>query len=277
MAKHLQIRQGVFESNSSSTHSITLDLSYENKDIPDDAFIFIHAGKFGWEFKKFNDFYTKASYLWTISHAFSCQDENDWFSQKYPELSDKMKKLKTNLKVLEEQHNLGFLTPSESEYCYVDHGVDHWANMVNCYPQLDSPEGIWEFLTNCSYWVFLGNDNEEAPPGFKYTTNQCLSFDYYIKFEGVDGFYPLKDKNDKNEIENILLGAAHYMYMKKRYLYARPPDDIGRNLRWRVKDGVFEVDYGETEKNPATGEWDIKKIKKTISYKYSILESTKQP
>ena len=61
-----QIRRGVFETNSSSVHSITISKNTidENKmTINDDGFIEVEAGEFGWGVEHHRDQYTKLSYL----------------------------------------------------------------------------------------------------------------------------------------------------------------------------------------------------------------------
>jgi hypothetical protein len=73
----VQIRQGVFETNSSSTHAISVagyypedwNLSYK---VPEK----VHFGldqEFGWEFETYEDTDSKAAYLWLII----CDMHND--------------------------------------------------------------------------------------------------------------------------------------------------------------------------------------------------------
>ncbi len=61
------IRKGVFETNSSSCHSITIEgKSGVYDDIPTvekDGSIFIRSGEFGWEIENYDDFGSKASYI----------------------------------------------------------------------------------------------------------------------------------------------------------------------------------------------------------------------
>jgi hypothetical protein len=65
-----KIRRGVFETNSSSTHSITLSNDSVIKDrihINDNNECIIYTGKFGWEVESYNDSATKASYALTYA------------------------------------------------------------------------------------------------------------------------------------------------------------------------------------------------------------------
>ena len=65
MAKR-QIRRGVFETNSSSVHSITITKDTIDANVMgfnDDDLIEVDAGEFGWGVERHRDQYTKLSYL----------------------------------------------------------------------------------------------------------------------------------------------------------------------------------------------------------------------
>ena len=68
------IRKSVFETNSSSTHSITIGYgnNWDTLSSDEDGCIFIFGGEFGWEEASYNDAYTKASYCATAAQY----DEN---------------------------------------------------------------------------------------------------------------------------------------------------------------------------------------------------------
>lgn len=61
------IRHGVFETNSSSTHSLTIKPGNHILKFPenDEGKIVIDQGEFGWEVVDYHDAYTKASYCYT--------------------------------------------------------------------------------------------------------------------------------------------------------------------------------------------------------------------
>jgi len=69
----INIRKGLFETNSSSTHSISMSMeSLENlkcsikpQNIDNKKTIVIYCGEFGWECEEYNDATTKLSYLTT--------------------------------------------------------------------------------------------------------------------------------------------------------------------------------------------------------------------
>lgn len=65
----VQVRQNVFETNSSSTHSFTLSENSETltgkiyPNMGDDGLLVLGNGEYGWGYDEYNDSYTKADYL----------------------------------------------------------------------------------------------------------------------------------------------------------------------------------------------------------------------
>ena len=75
-----QIRSGLWETNSSSSHTVYLtsenmqeDISELNKYIQDDGYLHIKFGKFGWEIKNYTDAYTKLQYALTMVVETECR------------------------------------------------------------------------------------------------------------------------------------------------------------------------------------------------------------
>ena len=66
----VKIRKGMFETNSSSTHTIIVtDQKTEPGNLVDFA-----IGEFGWEFERLNTIDEKASYLYTMACECLCRD-----------------------------------------------------------------------------------------------------------------------------------------------------------------------------------------------------------
>ena len=75
-----QIRSGLWETNSSSTHTVYLtsettqeDISELDKYIQDDGYLHIKFGEFGWEIKNYTDAYTKLQYALTMVIETECR------------------------------------------------------------------------------------------------------------------------------------------------------------------------------------------------------------
>lgn len=63
-----QIRRGVFETNSSSTHSVCVHANARqtyDTIVPKNGVVCLTGGYFGWEWEKYNDAKTKANYVAT--------------------------------------------------------------------------------------------------------------------------------------------------------------------------------------------------------------------
>lgn len=75
-----QIRRNVFETNSSSSHSVTIKhaegLAPNHMPIHEDGYIHVSLGQFGWGIDHFNDQSTLLSYLVTMAMCKS--DINEW-------------------------------------------------------------------------------------------------------------------------------------------------------------------------------------------------------
>src|SRR4051794_30987832 len=74
MTRHTKVRRGVFETNSSSTHSISIASGAETLDtipVDDDGVCRVQPGEFGWEEETFHDAATKASYAmeWALNYG----------------------------------------------------------------------------------------------------------------------------------------------------------------------------------------------------------------
>lgn len=137
------IRTNCFETNSSSTHSITIDNQsfpkiedVKNKDIT--------CGEFGWEFDNWNSFSEKCSYFWTLAQS---------------DYADGAKDLKARLQRLAKKHSFNLIEPNEKNYYYVDHGWEHYDDFVDQYPKLLTDEGLFKFLVNKKNIIHGGNDN----------------------------------------------------------------------------------------------------------------------
>ena len=59
----INFRNGVFETNSSSTHSICVTSEDKNVDVPKEVSVNINEYEFGWEYQKWNFFDDKVAYF----------------------------------------------------------------------------------------------------------------------------------------------------------------------------------------------------------------------
>lgn len=154
-----QIRRGVFETNSSSTHSICISKA----PVTLGKHIYFAAGEYGWE----NACVDASSYLYT---AILEMDDKD-------ELINKLK---------------GILDKYSIEYTFKEpsgwYGIDHVDEAREFIDAVLSDE---DMLMRCLFGdsiVYTGNDNQDDDPG------GCNIADEYIWIENEDGEY-IEQKN----------------------------------------------------------------------------------
>lgn len=148
-----KIRKGIFETNSSSSHSLHIDDKVEVYDTiyPDEnGKITLKGGEFGWQWEKYNDALTKANYAAISS---SGVDFN---------LLEKVIKNHTGAKKVE---YIGNDTWNSGNYSYIDH------DSCGLMSELNDEKSLKNFLFNPRCWLFLGNDNQYSPPYF-YDVNE---------------------------------------------------------------------------------------------------------
>lgn len=159
-----QIRNSVFETNSSSTHSIAIS----KKPVVIGKYIRFGIGEFGWE----NDCVDTADYLYT---AILEQDNRDYLLDRLKEILDK--------------HSIEyeFATPlwHKSSYGdYLDYGyIDHSYELREFLDTILSDEDLlMRYLFGDSN-VYTGNDNQDSVP------NGCNIAEEYVYVEDERGNY----------------------------------------------------------------------------------------
>ncbi len=178
-----QIRQSVFETNSSSSHSITIsnisddglmDLSL----IPDEnGNIVLNGGEFGWQWERFNDALTKANYC-------AVDGRNN-------ELLREVICEQTGAKDV--IFNFTTTDYTSNNHSYIDHDSEGVS-----YEAVSSKENLRQFIFNKTSWLFLGNNNESSPVGFYDTSGELyrvkITFPDEVKeFEIDDPYYSFLD------------------------------------------------------------------------------------
>lgn len=174
-----QIRRSVFETNSSSTHSISIVKEPTNIHFP--ATMEFNVGEFGWEWKIYSDYRSKASYLYTAILCNTCLDSNteliDGKQKCRAMVKEKLNKItnilsKYGIKCVFQSFKTTSFNyndysdghPIWSYYIdtrgYIDHGneLKEWINTI-----LNDETLLINFLFDNSSVIETGNDNEECP------------------------------------------------------------------------------------------------------------------
>ena len=174
------IRKAVFETNSSSSHSLTLDAGDLvaqpfSKDVLREGTLMVTVGEYGWEWYRYYDAANKLSYLLTQV------TNGDLDKSRHPEsltreLREEDERIDRMCRVVEEHTGVKLLFLGGSGY------VDHDSYGVGT-ETLKDDETLKQFLFSNSY-IETGNDNSEAP--FHIETDRGTEA-YYAPFYATPG------------------------------------------------------------------------------------------
>ena len=140
----VQVRKGVFETNSSSTHSIAIPIDCDTTN-----YVSFRDGEFGWGFYQVNP----ADYFYTAIHE---------TSETMTELKEKLRRLKDILRDYDIEYHFGD-TNCEERNGWLDHDgyIDHGYELKEFVDELLNNSGkLIRFLSGGL--VFTGNDNSDS-------------------------------------------------------------------------------------------------------------------
>lgn len=197
-----KIRKGIFETNSSSVHTLCISKRNDLK-IPN-SFKFERGGEFGWSYDTYDDSMSKGDYLYQLledyafymgKHEFELSDiyltkyngKAELYSpEDYPEYDAMIKKYEKELKDKIESilSNYGCVNiiwePSHENdkklfaNGYIDHAYSAHQFLLD---MLDNSELLINFLFNSNSCIYTGNDNYEG----EYTDVDCDEYDYVFE------------------------------------------------------------------------------------------------
>jgi len=150
------IRNKVFETNSSSTHSISIYNAIQglyDTIVPDsNGVITLTGGEFGWEWEKYNDAITKANY----AAVFTLGD------RRMTDMLIQVIKDHTGAKEVEIACSDDYKSPN---YSYIDHQSAR-SEGGDAGEAFSTPQTLKNWIFHPDSWLFTGNDNESAPSNF---------------------------------------------------------------------------------------------------------------
>ena len=191
-----QIRRGVFETNSSSVHSISIVKDNFKCSLPK-KFVINCDGEFGWEWDTYDDSASKAAYLYQAIKYYTEKNANA--NDEKERLQDLIDKFIGNLESygIEVECTYRFtkiasmeIGPNENYYYavfvdengnepsadgYLDHGSEakEFVDYV-----LSSPENTVKFIFDYRCYIETGNDNEDSC-----VDNESCNYGEAIMFE----------------------------------------------------------------------------------------------
>ena len=179
-----QIRRSVFETNSSSTHSISI--SKKPVTIDTTKVIGFEIGEYGWE----NDCVSAKNYLYTAIMSF---DDSEELLKKMIDILDK-----NNVKYCLGEVITHKETYDDEVYTYLDNGyIDHCGNVREFVETVLDNEDMFIRLIFGDSCVYTGNDNQDNIPDgcdiakstyYDYDSNKYIPNPYHDA-ENYDYFY----------------------------------------------------------------------------------------
>jgi hypothetical protein len=263
------VRTGVFETNSSSSHSLSVaredqEFVYDTIYPDQNGVINVTGEEFGWGWSKHNDSMTKLAYVFQDAH------ESDY------DLIKEVVMKQTGATEVNFDENGG----------YIDHDGVGTTDDIRC-----NSEDLRNFIFNKNSWLFIGNDNSNPDPTFFHVPEfkdgkQFLpEYKYELVIEGLDKTTKFMSYPDDQLIEDgidSLLDHAylsengrfiiedsiyfqisrtrnlyeksyslHQDYSKSEVLFLKEDDDRFRNLRHLIEDG---------DKGKGLNYWDKSKL-----------------
>ena len=155
-----QIRQGVFETNSSSTHAICISKDHDTSKLKLPNSVSFDHGKFGWECRELKHTYEKASYLYEAILGTYYENGSE---EKLDHLEEILNK-----------HGIECdFEPTSGEYWddgYIDHvGEDDMPDWLE--NMMNDDDALLTYLFGDAF-VITGNDNDD---GFRDTLYEVVS------------------------------------------------------------------------------------------------------
>jgi hypothetical protein len=191
-------RIDIFETNSSSSHSVSFNPWKSGKDgnnfIPDEnGNVYVTGADFGWEWASYNDSVTKANY----------------YLERYKTEPDRLELLK---KVIEDYTGFNVII-NENTNGYIDHQSFDTLELP-----ADDPEALKDWLFNPDNWLYTGNDNDDEPQDLRDPEWSSLDGDHVVVTVdfGSDDIIDVKiigmpnEENLGKELNSLNLSDGYY-------------------------------------------------------------------
>lgn len=167
-----QIRKSIFETNSSSTHSIVIGNNGEDIYANLPKKLEFHGDEFGWEHKLYTDTQSKADYLFTSLI----------YTETPLEYKERIKNILAKWdieaefdEIVEKRYESGYICYEiKDNFCYVDHGNGN-KDLVK--ELCEDEVKLMNYLFSDGSYVETSNDNDDYDVLGTYPENVLL--DYY--------------------------------------------------------------------------------------------------
>lgn len=232
----INIRRQVFETNSSSSHSISIaggTSGLLDTIVPENGIVYLNGGSWGWEWEKYNDALTKANYA--AAFAFDNQSMTDML-----------------IDVIKEH------TGAKEVFININSGgspIDHQSTRFEngkALQAFDTHYKLKSWIFNPDSWLFTGNDNEMNPPNF-YDVEFGIEYNYELSVDGIDITEKFESKPDNDSLitslERIL--QSHPLNSMSRKSYPNNGYAVQYSTS-KTLDGKEAYTFGNIKKNIVT-------------------------
>ena len=161
------IRRNTFETNSSSTHSITIPKKIDEIYKTKRPLIRFNIGEFGWEWSK----YELKDYIWTAICS-NFEDNIEEYKEKIKHiLSPYYEEIEFEEPIIE--------ISKDGKYKWLESGcIDHGYELTDFLKDIFDNENLFINAILKGY-VMTGNDNEEQPKWFDYIDDKDDCYHYF--------------------------------------------------------------------------------------------------
>lgn len=253
------IRNSVFETNSSSTHSIHIDnecdiLDTASRLINNKNELVLTGGEFGWEWTKFNDTDTKLNYIGVF--VTSIERTKRPKGEKTKLFENVVKK---QLKVKKIIYNFCSQWGQETTYSYIDH--QSFDQCRSIWQVFENEQNMRCFLFSEKSWLFLGNDNDRGPLNF-YITPQDVIIGQ-VTLQGVDQPFLLKKGNNIHD-------ALYHLFQS----HPLNDNELYQNGHWDISRAAIGPDSITIQKFKYDTHIKDYRITNRITLNYEVKHST---
>lgn len=226
-------RTSVFETNSSSTHSVSIYAAtkglYDTIPPNEEGVIHLEGDDFGWEWQSYNDSLIKANYAAI-------------FSRKSPVYRDML------IEVIKDHTGAKEVTFGEAGY------IDHQSDLSeggDAIKAFDTPVTLKNFLFHPESWLFTGNDNEGNPPNF-YDVEFGILYTHEVSIEGCSLTEKVEEIPEGENLEEIIARIMGSYPGTRDYNSSRPafefinwdrktPEGVKFNSLEKMSEGIITL------------------------------------
>lgn len=174
-----QIRIGVFETNSSSIHTITVSRKPVTVSDITARTVQFHLGCFGWGPEKYDTLEDRASYLWTLACCGTFEEAE--LHRKFIESALRFVGVECEFDAIKSKqsswNNSNYVVAEDGKYFYIDHSesFDEFADLI-----FTDQDFLLRFLFGNSV-IYTFNDNDDYDVWLSAVASDDIDSDTYEK------------------------------------------------------------------------------------------------